>query len=335
MQFKSVTRRLMRVGLGCVLVCLTFVLPAHGAQEPIHGTIKANGIVFGFIEYKAESGAPVGSEALGDAEPPVVLLFHGYPERAGSWDGVQRALSAAGYHSYAIHMRGYPPSSAPSDGDYSPIALQGDVLGLIDGLGEGRAVLVGHDWGATAVYNAAAHSPDKVPVLVTLAIPAPLATAGDPTLLLGAPHFIYYQFPWAEWMVARNDFAHIDSIYESWAAPGYTLPADDMKDLKATLAQEGVVAQVLGYYWAIFSSEDEQQGAATAQTIFPMPSLLFAGELDGAIGADRFEASKDAFSGAYKLYTVKGSGHFPQLEKTDEVASQLVEFLNLHAMTGP
>ncbi len=65
-----------------------------------------------------------------------------------------------------------------------------------------------------------------------------------------------------------------------------------------------------------------------------MPSLLFAGELDGAIDADRFDASKGAFSGAYELHTVKGSGHFPQLEKTDEVANALVEFLNLHAVTG-
>ena len=321
----------MRISIGrafgCVFACLVWVLPVEAAEEAIAGMIKANGIVFGFIEYKADVGA---HESLAGVELPVVLLFHGYPERASSWDGVQRALSAAGYHSYAIHMRGYPPSAVPSDGDYSPIALQGDVLALIDGLGEGRAVLVGHDWGATAVYNAAAHSPDKVPVLVTLAIPAPLATADDPTLLLSAPHFIYYQFPWAEWMVARNNFAHIDGIYESWAAPGYTLPAEDMKDLKATLGQTGVVAQVLGYYWGIFSSTEEQQGAANAHTIFPMPSLLFAGELDGAIGADRFAASKDAFSGAYALHTVKGAGHFPQLEKTDDVATTLIEFLDRH-----
>lgn len=327
----AMLKSLMRVSLGWFFVGVLFVSPAYSVQESIEGTIKAHELEFGYIEYKPERGAGARADA---PERPVVLLFHGYPERAGSWGEVQRALSAAGYHSYAIHMRGYPPTTAPADGDYSPIALQGDVLALIDALGDGRAVLVGHDWGATAVYNAAAHAPEKVPALVTLAIPAPNALAGDPTLLLSAPHFLYYQFPWAEWMVARNDFAHIDGIYESWAAPGYVLPVDDMKDLKATLAQEGVVGQVLGYYWAIFSSEEDQKGAATAQTIFPMPSLLMAGELDGAVGADRFEVSKEAFSGAYQLHVVKGAGHFPQLEKPEDVSSQLVEFLNRYVMVA-
>jgi pimeloyl-ACP methyl ester carboxylesterase len=118
--------------------------------------VDANGIRFGYVEA---------------GEGPLVLLFHGYPETARSWSAVQRTVAAAGYRVVAPFMRGYPPTSFSPEGDYRGVTLGKDVLALIDALGAGSAVVVGHDWGALAVYAAVAQDPEKIEKLVAIAIP--------------------------------------------------------------------------------------------------------------------------------------------------------------------
>jgi len=41
-------------------------------------------------------------------------------------------------------------------------SLTGDVVGLIDALGEERAILMGHDWVAPICWNTAALHPDRL-----------------------------------------------------------------------------------------------------------------------------------------------------------------------------
>jgi len=78
--------------------------------------------------------------------PPVVLV-HGFPELGYSWRHQLPALAAAGYRAVAPDMRGYGGSSRPERvEDYDILALTGDLVALLDDLGEERAVFVGHDW---------------------------------------------------------------------------------------------------------------------------------------------------------------------------------------------
>ena len=45
-------------------------------------------------------------------------------------------------------MRGYAPSSIPSDGSYHVGALMDDALRVLEAAGPtGRDVIIGHDWG--------------------------------------------------------------------------------------------------------------------------------------------------------------------------------------------
>ncbi len=272
--------------------------------------VDANGIHFGYVE-----------EGTG----PLVLLLHGYPETARSWATVQYRLAAAGYRVVAPYMRGYPPSSFAADGNYSVAALGQDVVALIDALGEKQAIVVGHDWGATAVYSAATEHPEKIVALVTLAIPHARAFAGDPTLFLDAPHFIYYQAPWAERLVWSHNFAHIESIYRQWAAPTYVVPADVIADIKTTLRAPGAVEGALSYYWALFKPGglDPKAGERTIN----VPALVIAGGADGAVNAARFAKARPAFTARYEYVEIPGAGHFPQLEAGDKVADAIVAFL--------
>lgn len=273
--------------------------------------IEANGIELAYLE-----------EGTG----PLVVLLHGYPETARGWKQVQGTLAAAGYRVVAPNMRGYAPSGFARDADYTVGTLGADALALIAALGESKAVVVGHDWGATAAMSAAVTDPDTVVGLVSLTIPHPMATEPSLSLFLNAPHFIYYQFPWAAWMVARDDFAHVDGIIEAWA-PTFDVARRDTTAVKESLAVDGGVEGVLGYYWSIGADPTPGTMRADKDTRFAMPTLMIAGADDGALDIELFKAGEAGFTGPYTYVELEGVGHFPQVEAPDEVAAALLTFL--------
>ena len=78
---------------------------------------------------------------------PLVLLCHGFPECWYSWRHQLAALAAAGFHAVAPDMRGYGQTDRPEAIEqYTLFHLVGDMVGLLDALGEERAVIAGHDW---------------------------------------------------------------------------------------------------------------------------------------------------------------------------------------------
>src|SRR5688572_18148661 len=111
-------------------------------------TVRTNGVDLHVLE--AGSGPPV-------------ILAHGFPELAFSWRHQLPALAAAGYRAVAPDQRGYGRSSRPDAVDeYDIEHLTGDLLGLLDDLGEEQAVFVGHDWGSMVVWQLSLLAPERV-----------------------------------------------------------------------------------------------------------------------------------------------------------------------------
>src|SRR6266581_4668938 len=80
---------------------------------------------------------------LSQGSGPLVILMHGFPELAVSWRHQLGPIADAGYRAVAPDMRGYGASSAPPRPDaYSQFHLAGDIVALMDALGETSAVLV-------------------------------------------------------------------------------------------------------------------------------------------------------------------------------------------------
>lgn len=293
------------------LVTGGLVFSAIGTRAETLQTVEANGIAFSYIE---------------EGQGPLILLFHGYPETARSWKAVQSRLAAAGYRVVAPFTRGYPPTEAAEDGDYSVKSLGADAVALIDALGEETAILVGHDWGASTVYEAATLAPEKVSKLVALAVPHARAVGDDPTILLEAPHFVYYQLPFIRTWVSMSDYAHIDRIYESWS-PTYDVPEAELADVKATFAAPGGLDGALGYYWSLFDEELNAGRLSTFESEITVPSLIIAGGADGTVGIERYAMAEPAFVGGYQFESVEGVGHFPQLEAPEQVSNLILAFL--------
>ena len=69
-------------------------------------------------------------------------------------------------------MRGYGKSDWPEAIDqYTIFHLVGDMVGVLDALQTPRAVIVGHDWGATVAWQAALMRPDRFRAIVALSVP--------------------------------------------------------------------------------------------------------------------------------------------------------------------
>ncbi|KAJ6798527.1 Uncharacterized protein M6B38_209680 [Iris pallida] len=123
----------------------------------VHRNVEVNGIRM----HVAEKGEG----------PAVVLLLHGFPELWYSWRHQIQGLAQRGYRAVAPDLRGYGDTDAPpSVSDYSIFHIVGDVVALIDSLGQDQVYVVGHDWGALVAWNLCMFRPDKVKALVNLSV---------------------------------------------------------------------------------------------------------------------------------------------------------------------
>jgi len=122
-------------------------------------------------ELRVENGdVTLRIEVTGDG--PTVLCVPGWPELASSWDHQVEHLAGRGYRVAALDVRGYGGSSAPAEVErYTLRELAGDVAAVAAALDDGPVVLVGHDWGAPIVWNAAVRHPDRVRAVAGLSVP--------------------------------------------------------------------------------------------------------------------------------------------------------------------
>ena len=210
------------------------------------GTVHANGIDFHYLEM---------------GEGPLALCFHGFPDHAYSFRHLLPDLAEAGFRAVAPFMRGYAPTQAPKDGKYQAVLMCRDVLGIIDSLGAENAYLIGNDWGAGAVTGATVLAPEKVNKLVTIA-----SGRADRELqrtylhLRGTWHGYFFQMPFAEEVVAHNDYAFVEDWWRD-ASPEWDIPAYALESIRETFRKPGVVQAALSYYRARYRPELQDPSA--------------------------------------------------------------------------
>ena len=125
--------------------------------ELTHRFATTNGIRMHFVE--------VGTG-------PLVIMCHGHPECWYSWRHQLPALAEAGYRAVALDLRGYGQTDNPREVEaYSVLQVSGDLVGLVDALGEKKAVVVGHDLGAGLAQCAGLFRPDLFTAIALLSVP--------------------------------------------------------------------------------------------------------------------------------------------------------------------
>jgi pimeloyl-ACP methyl ester carboxylesterase len=267
--------------------------------------VKANGLSFTCLE-----------EGAG----PLILLVHGFPDTAHSWDAVRPGLAAAGFRAVSPFTRGYAPSEPAPDGDYRMEALADDLVALIEALGEESAIVVGHDWGSPAAHGAAIKAPARVRMLVTVAIPHPASVRLTPALVWRARHFISLRRRGAARRMRATGFAEVDVLVRRWS-PAWNPPPDETAAVKRAFAQPGCVEAALAYYRAAGNSVPRFLRAPVE-----VPALAFAGATDYALRPSAFERARRWYPAGYEVVTLPG-GHFLHREHPAEFTAELVRRL--------
>jgi pimeloyl-ACP methyl ester carboxylesterase len=259
---------------------------------------------------------------------PLVLLLHGFPDSPRAWLPIAEALVDEGFRVAVPAMRGYHPTDIPADGDYRPATLGRDVPALVAALGESRAAVVGHDWGAFAAYAAANLGREVVTRLCALAIPHPRIVRPNLETLWRATHFTTLQLgPIAHWWVRRDDFAYIDALYRQWS-PTWTTAGPHIASIKDDFRIPGRVEAAVAYYAALPgalwpSADNRRVRERTTQ-----PALVIVGDDDGVLRfATDFVGIEECFTGGLELVHVPGVGHFVPSERPELVLERLVPFL--------
>jgi pimeloyl-ACP methyl ester carboxylesterase len=287
-------------------------------------TVTANGVSFAVLE----SGPPDG---------PLALCLHGYPDTAWTWRHLMPELADDGWRAVAPFMRGYAPTSLPSDGRYQTGALVADANGLHEALGgTDQAALIGHDWGAVAAYGAASHQPERWQRVVTLAIPpAPVMAAAFTNVeQLKLSWYMFFQCTaLAEQVIPLEDFSFLRALWNDWS-PGYDA-SEDLERVAEALAEPSRLLAALGYYRAQFGMAEldpalaaEQQAVAMTP---PQPTLYLHGSTDGCVGAVYASSAPGFLSRESEVEVIEDAGHWLHLEQPPEVNRRVVEFVGAGA----
>jgi pimeloyl-ACP methyl ester carboxylesterase len=290
-------------------------------MELDRGEIAANGVTFAYL-------------AAGPPDGPLALCLHGFPDSAWTWRHLLPQLAAAGYRAVAPFQRGYAPTSVPEDGRFQTAALSLDANAIHAALGaDGRAVIIGHDWGAPGTYGAAVSEPERWSRVVGMAVPPggamAMAFLTNHAQLKRSWYMFFFQHPLADMVVPAGDLAFIDELWAAWS-PGFDA-AEELALLKPSLREPANLQAALGYYRATLGAGYRDPALESLQaatgTLPPQPTLYLHGHTDGCIGLEVAEAAAAEFPSHVRLRIIEDAGHFLQLEQPALVNATILEFL--------
>ncbi|MFT4861056.1 MAG: pimeloyl-ACP methyl ester carboxylesterase [Pseudohongiellaceae bacterium] len=160
-----------------LLTCLLLIhAGALNAQQPNTGQ-RSNDMtemspVAGVSFRMIESNGITMRIAEAGSSGPLLLMAHGWPESWYNWRHQMTYFANAGYRVVAPDMRGYGQTDAPEGVEsYDIVTLAADMVGILDALGEEKAVMVGHDWGSIVAWNTVLMHPTRFTALIAMSVP--------------------------------------------------------------------------------------------------------------------------------------------------------------------
>jgi pimeloyl-ACP methyl ester carboxylesterase len=277
--------------------------PADSAPHRIE-EYERDGLVFDVVD-------------TGPLDGEVVVLLHGFPQRAACWDAVTTRLHDAGLRTLAPDQRGYSPRARPRRRrDYRLDELVADVGALLDALqaqGHERVHVGGHDWGAAVAWVVAARHP-AVATLTSVSVPHPaayLASTASPDQLRRAWYIGFFQLPFLpERLAARG------KLEQLLGTMGMT--AEDRAGFRTGVLEDGALAGGLGWYRAIPMS---LTGAARLwRERVHVPVTHVWSDQDDALGRRTAETAHRWADGEFLLEVLEGHSHWLPEQAPDDLA---------------
>lgn len=311
----------------------------------------------------------IAMSILDAGQGPLVFFCHGFPETKYAWRHQIDAVAQAGYRAVAPDMRGYGGTDAPERVDqYTVFHAVGDLVALLDALGEQQAVLVGHDWGATVAWQAALLRPDRFRAVVALSVPMMGQPPVPPSKIFPqTDEALFYTLYFQEPNLAEEEFSRdvrltlrkliyaasgdagprrpgdgtpnpfgmvvrstglLASLPTPDTAPEW-LPSQDFDRLVRAFELSGFTGG-LNYYRNLDRNWELQQ-SCVGQRI-RVPALFMIGERDTGLsipGMDQIIADMPNLVPDLRgSHVLQDAGHWLQQERATEVSTLTITFLN-------
>lgn len=293
---------------------------------------------------------------------PLVLFIHGWPESWYSWRHQLTGLAEAGYRVIAPDMRGYGDTDSPPEANnYSVDILSLDVVGILDALGEDKATLVGHDWGAMVVWNTALFHPERFTGVIGMSVPY-VPRSDRPPLEIWketmADNFFYINYHNEPGGVAEAEYdadpeGMITRLYTSPGTPRHDPEITDPKRSAGGFIQRigapkempaWITQEELDYYINEFKRSGFRGGVNYYRNfdanweltdgvdpVLKIPSAFISGAADMVIGgadeAGLRALMQTQMSDLREITLIPEMGHWVQQEAPDETNQAIIRFI--------
>ncbi len=264
-----------------------------------------------------------------DADAPLVVLLHGFPQFWWAWRHQLVALGESGYRTAAMDLRGYGASDKPPRA-YDLPSLAADVAGVIRSLGAQRAVVVGLGIGGQVAWSMPALAPAATRAIGVLGTPHPrmLVKAANrdapPSTIARLAKF---QMPWfPERSITHGDL--VARLLDRWSAPGWDCPDVELYTQAARLPF-AAHSQMEQLRWLVRSRPRPagQRYLEAVERPIEVPVLSLHGRADGNLPPRACRRDGEMVRGQYRRIVLDGVGHFLPEEAPDDVADLLVRWL--------
>jgi pimeloyl-ACP methyl ester carboxylesterase len=257
--------------------------------------------------------------AAGPADGRPVLLLHGFPQAALSWEHQIAVLGNRGYRAVAPDQRGYSPGVRPETvAEYGMSELVGDVLAIADELGWSRFDLVGHDWGGAVAWWTASEHPSRLRTLSAVSTPHPGALADALRTDEEQQMRSRYMRDWRERSTERrmlaDNAAALRRMFE-WKAP-----PSHVDEYVQRLSEPGALTAALNWYRA--SRPVGKIGKVE------VPTLYVWSTEDVAFGSTAALGTENWVNGAYSFQMLEDVSHWIPEQAPEILTGLLLEHLD-------
>jgi len=262
---------------------------------------------------------------------PAVLLLHGWPGDRTDYREVV-PLAAAAADVIVPDLRGFGESdkhAADPAAQYNAAAQARSVIGLIEELALGQAVIAGYDIGSRIAQAIARDRPALARALV---VAPPLPGIGDRILVPRAQREFWYQaFHNLELSTELVDGqpdavrAYLRHFWAHWSGPDFEPAAGHLDHLVSVYAAPGAFAASIAWYrggaGSVAASLAERAPGAGGR--IAVPTTVLWPEYDPLFPREWSDRIGEFFSAA-RLTWLDGIGHFSPLEAPKEFATAVI-----------
>lgn len=277
-------------------------------------------------KIRTTDGFNLSVKCAGPADGQPILFLHGFPEFWYGWRKQIGYFAAQGYRVVVPDQRGYNDSDKPDRVcDYSLVQLAEDVAAIVRQFKLDDCVLVGHDWGAAAAWQAAIRHPSLFSRLVILNVPHPhvfmRTVFTNPKQFLKSWYIFFFQLPVVPaWLASLDGYKRFADAMRATANEGSFTDEDMLAYIDAWQKPAALDSMINWYRAAVRHPE------FSGPSDVVVPTLVLWGEGDKFLEAS-MAANSLQYCRAGRVKYFPHATHWLQHDEPDAVNSEIEKFI--------